>query len=90
MTRDRLVDLMDHTECRIAVTFCLNDNTHGKQVIDLIQPLVLCDHLLIDTEIMFGTSIDRCLDTRLLNMMADLVNDLADQDIALFLAIGNA
>ena len=90
MSRDRLIDLMDHTQCGIAVALRLHNNSHCEKIIDLIQSLILGNHFLVNTEIMLCSAVDRRLDPCLFNMMADLINDLADQNVSLLLAIGNA
>ena len=60
---------MDHAQSRVTVFHRINDNTNRKQVIHLIQRLVLVHHLLIDTEEMLHTPVDLCLDVGILHML---------------------
>ena len=55
--RDRRVHFMDNTERCIAVFDGFHDNADRKEVIDLIQRLVLVDHLFVDAEEMLHSSI---------------------------------
>ena len=70
---------MDHTECRITVLDRIHDNTHGKQIVDLIQRLILVDHLFIDTEEMFYPSVDLCLDIRLFHVFFYFIHNALDK-----------
>ena len=38
---------MDHTECRITVFDCVYKNANCKQIVNLIDRLVLVDHFFI-------------------------------------------
>ncbi len=49
-SRNRLIHLMYHAQGRIAVLDGIHDNTDGKQIIDLVQRLLLIHHFLINTE----------------------------------------
>ena len=40
-TRNWLVHFMDHTKSCITVFYCVYHDTHSKQIVDLIQGLVL-------------------------------------------------
>ena len=68
-TRNRFVHLMDDTQCRITIFHGIHKNTHCKQVIDLIQCLILIHHLLINTEEMFHTSLYICFDMRIFHVL---------------------
>ena len=60
---------MDHAQSRIAVFHRIHNDADRKQVIHLIQRLVLVHHLLIDTEEMLHTPVDLCLDVGILHML---------------------
>ena len=49
---------MDDPKCRITVFYGVHNDTHGKQVIDLVNGLVLVDHFLINTEKVLCPPID--------------------------------
>ena len=74
-TRNRLVHLMNNTKGRITVLHCIHNNTHRKQIIDLIQCLVLIDHLLVNAKEMLNTAIHLCLDTALCHMLTDFFHN---------------
>ena len=73
---DRFVHFMDHTKCRITVLDRIHDNTDSKKIVDLIDRFILILHLLINTEKMFDSAIDLCLDARTFNMRTDLIYDI--------------
>ena len=70
---------MDHAQGCITVFHAVHHDTHRKQIIDLIQCLVLIYHLFIDAEEMLDSSINLCLNARRLNMLAHLVYDSLDE-----------
>ena len=76
--RNRLIHLMNHTQCRIAVLHCLHNDTHSEEIIDLIQRLMLVLHLLVDTEKMLYTAIDFRIDPRIFNMFTDFIHNTLD------------
>ena len=69
---------MDHAQSRIAVLHRIHNDTHGKQIIDLIQRLMLVLHLLVDTEKVLYTAIDFRIDPRIFNMFADFIHNALD------------
>ena len=75
-SRNRRIHLMDHTQRRITVFYRFYYDTHSKQIIDLVNRLILIHHLLIDTEEMFDTSVDLCFDIRILHMCRYFFYDL--------------
>ena len=77
--RDRLVHLMDDTERRITVFDRINDDTHGKQIIDLVKRLILVDHLFVNAEKVLCPSVDLRLDSGCLDVLADRFYDLIDE-----------
>ena len=69
---------MDHPQGRIAVPHAVHNDAHRKQVIDLVQRLVLILHLLIDAEKVLHAPVYLRLDARIPDMLADLVHDALD------------
>ena len=67
-SRNWCVHLMNHTQCCITVLHSVHYDTHCKQVIDLIQSLVLIHHLLIDAEKVLDSSIYLSLDSCLIDV----------------------
>ncbi len=80
---------MDHTESRITVLDGFHDNTHGKQIIDLVEGLVLIDHLLIYTEEMLGASLHLGINMGIFQMLCDLCDDAIDKLFPLTLSEGD-
>ena len=76
---------MNDTKCRITVLDCIHQNTDSKQVINLIDGLILVDHLLVDTEEMLDSSIHLCLDSGIIHMLLDLFYNIADKFLTLAL-----
>ena len=72
---NRLIHLMDDTKGCITVLHGIHNNTNRKQIINFIQCLVLIHHLLVDTEEMFDTSVNLCLDAALHHMLADFFHN---------------
>ncbi len=70
---------MDHAKRRIAVLNGINDDPHGKQIIDLVYRLILVLHLPIDTEEMFHTSVNLCLDSGICYVDADFVHNILNE-----------
>ena len=66
---------MDHTQCRITVFDRFHQNTYSKQIIDLIQCLILVDHLFINAEEMFHSSLYICLDLGIVHVLFDFRHD---------------
>ena len=80
--RDRFVHLMDDAKGCITVLDCIYQNTDCKQIINLIDRLVLIDHLLVNTEEMLDSSIHLCLDSGIVHMLLDLAYDIIDKFLA--------
>ena len=77
--RDRRVHFMDDTERCIAVFDGFHDDADRKEVIDLIQRLVLVDHLFVDAEKVLDSSVDICLNAGLVDMTGHLFYDRIDK-----------
>ena len=72
---NRLVHLMDNTKHRVTVPYRLYQNPNCKQIVDLLDRLVLVQHLLINTEEMLDSAVDGKLDPGVFDMSADLLHD---------------
>ena len=77
--RNGLIQFMDHTQGRIAVLHIVHQDPHCKEVVDLIQGLLLVHHLFIDAEEMLDPAHHLGLDPSLLHMLGDLVYDTRDE-----------
>ena len=76
---------MDYAERRIAVPHRLHDDTDRKQIIDLIDGLILVHHLTINGEEVLYTSADLGIDARLLDMLRDFADNALDPGFSGFL-----
>ena len=56
---------MDHTQRRVAVLYGIHDDAHRKQIVNLVDGLVLIFHLLINAEKMLHAPVDLCRNPRL-------------------------
>ena len=74
--RDRLIHLVDHAKCRIAILYAVHNNTNRKQIVNLIYGLILVLHLFINTEEMLYTTVNLRLNPCIFDMIADLVHDI--------------
>ena len=77
---------MDHSQGRVAVLYRVNDNTHGEQVVHLIQRLILVDHFFINAEEMFHAPVHLCLNVGVGHMPGNFRHDLLDKFFPLGLA----
>ena len=84
--RYRLIHLMDHAQSRIAVLHRFYHDAHGKKIINLIQGLILLDHLFVDTEKVLYPSAYRSLDTGLIHMLLYLIHNGPDKGLSGILA----
>ena len=83
--RNRGIHLMNHAERRIAVPHRFHDDTDRKQIIDLVDGLILVHHLTVDGEEVLHTSADLGIDARLLDMLRDLRDNVSDPGFSGFL-----
>ena len=72
---NRLIHRMDHTQSRVTVLHRIDNNTNCKQIVDLVQRLVLVLHLLVDAEEMLDPAVHLRFDLRILDNTADLIHD---------------
>ena len=87
--RNRGVHLMDHTQRRIAVLYRIHNNPHGKQVVNLVQRLLLVHHFLVNAEKMFRPAVNLGFNPRGLNMAFHIFHDVLHKSLALPLFQGN-
>ena len=66
---------MDHTQSRVTVLHRIDNDTNCKQIVDLVQRLVLVLHLLVDAEEMLDPAVHLRFDLRFLDNTADLIHD---------------
>ena len=69
---------MNNAQHRIAIPHGLYNNPNGEEVIDLVNGLILIDHLLIDGEEVLNPPLDICLDSAFLDMLSHLFHDGID------------
>jgi len=68
-SRNGGIHLVDHAQRSITVFYRIDDDAHRKQIVYLIQCLVLVYHLFIYAEKMLHTSVNFCLDVGILHML---------------------
>ena len=76
---DWLIHLVDDTKSCITVLDCIYQNTDSEQIINLIDCLVLINHLLINTEKVLDSSVNLRLDGRFIHMLFDLLDNIIDK-----------
>ena len=74
---------MDQSESCITVFDRIHHNTHGKQIINLIQRLILVDHLPVNTEKVFDTAVNLRFNASGFHMMADFIHNRTDKGFPL-------
>ena len=87
--RNGLIHLMDHTQGCITVLHRVHQDPNSKQIVNLIQRLILVHHFFINTEKVLDSSVYLGLDARIGNMGADLFHDPADKGLPLALLHGD-
>ena len=70
---------MDYTQCRITVLYVIHYNPDSKKVINLIQSLVLRNHLFIYAKKMLYTTVNLCFYICFPYMVAYFLRDLIDK-----------
>ena len=76
--RNGTVHLMNNTKRGITVFDGIDNDPNGKQIKDLIQRLILADHLLIDAEKVLRPAFDLRLDLRLFDLLPHFFYQLTD------------
>ena len=74
-SRNRLVHLVDYAQRRITVLNRIYDNPDSKQVINLVDGLMLVLHLFVNAEEMLDTTVNLSFDSRLFDVLGNLVHD---------------
>ena len=77
-SRNRLIHLVNHAKGRITVLHRVHNDADGKQIIDLVDGLVLVLHLLIDAEKVLDPPVDLSFDPCIFDMLAHLVHNALD------------
>ena len=80
---------MNDTQGRIAILYRIHNNTHGKQIINLIDGLILILHFFVDAEEMLYAPVNLCFDAGIFNMLTDLIHNALDIFFADILAHRN-
>ena len=80
---------MDHTQSRVTVFYGVHDDADREDIVDLVQRLVLVQHLLINTEEVLDASVDLAPDLRVLHVGLDLGDNVIDEFLARFACQGN-
>ena len=84
--RHRLIHLMYYAKCGIAILYIADDNTHGEQIIYLVDCLILAFHLFVDAEKVLHAPINLRVYPRSRNVFRNLVHKLLDILFARILA----
>ena len=82
-SRDRLPHRVYHAEHLVTVSHVLNDYAHRRKVVDLLEGLVLIDHLFVDAVKMLRSAADLTVDTEVLERVAYLLAYLVDKVLPL-------
>ena len=77
--RDGLVHLVDNAQGAVAVFHRIHKDTHGKKVVDLIDGLVLIDHLFVYAEKMLDPSVHLGFDPGVVHVLLYLADDTVDE-----------
>ena len=88
-SRNRLIHFMDNAQGAVTVLHRIHHNAYGKQIIYLVNRLILIFHFLIDTEKMFDAPVNLCLDSCIFNMLTYFIYNILDISFPLALADGN-
>ena len=80
-----LIQLMDHPQGPVAVFNGIHDDPHGEHVVNLIQGLILLDHLFIDAEKMFYPPVHSGRDLRVRHVVPYFFHDVIDKCFSGFL-----
>ena len=64
---------MDYTKGRIAILDRINNNAHCKQIIYLIDGLILINHLLVNAKEVLSSSVYLCINISILDMLSHII-----------------
>ena len=81
--QDGLVEVVDDAKDVVAVPHGVDDDPEGEQVEDLVQALVLVEHLPVNGVGMLHPAVDDVLDVQLLQPVIDLDLDAAHEVLVL-------
>ena len=82
--RNRLPYRMDRTQYSITIANIINEYTNRRQIVYLIERLVLLHHLAINAEEMFRSAVYLALDARTFELIAKHPNRLIYKSFAFF------
>ena len=74
-----LIHFMYDPQRCVTVLHRIYNDPDCKQIVDLIQGLILINHLFIDTEEMFDPAVDLGMDPGVIDMLPDLSDNLIDE-----------
>ena len=83
--RNRLIHLMDDSQRPIAVFHRIYDNTHRKQIVNLVNGLILIFHFLVNAEKVLYAPVYLRLNPRMCNMPAHFADNVLDIPLPLAL-----
>ena len=87
--RNGLVHLVDNAQGAIAVFHRIHKDTHSKKVVDLIDGLVLIDHLFVYAEKMLDPSVYLGFDPGVVHVLFYLADDTVDEFFSFAFAEGD-
>ena len=67
---------MDNTQCGITVLYRVHNDTHGKQIVNLVDGLVLVLHFFVNAEEMLDPAVDFRLDAGIFNMLLYFLHNI--------------
>ena len=73
---NRFVHLMDQSKCRITILYSVHNNTHCKEIVDLIEGLFLVNHLFVNAEKMLHTAVHLAVDAVFQHTDGNLLHDV--------------
>lgn len=79
----RLIHFMDDPQRCVTILYSIYDDPHCKQIVYLIQGLILIYHLLIDAEEMFDPAVDLSMNAGIADVLPYLSNDLINKCLSL-------
>ena len=73
---------MDDSQRRITVLDGIHNDPHREQIVNLVQRLMLVDHLLVNAEKMFDPSADFSFDAGGFDLLFHIVHDAVNECLA--------
>ena len=85
--RYRRIHFVDNAQRRVAVLYRLHNDPDRKQIVDLIQRLILVHHLFVDAEKVFGSPTDLRLYPGIVDVFFHIRDDAVDKRLPLRLLL---